>query len=105
MPSRVAEHLARKRPFGRAVRYRVELHGVSMITGDDRVALRWEWIESISVEDGAAVVRGGDREIAFPPSAFGVGAEALAEHLQAARSIERRADVIGELGGGAASPD
>lgn len=98
MGKRVAEHAARGRLFGPKVRFRVDLHGVSRFgPGDERTMIRWEWITEI-VDDGAGVVvRSHDSEVVFPSGAFGLASTALAERLSAARAIERRTDVIGEL--------
>ena len=97
MPGRVAEHVVRRRPFGRPVRLRVDLHGVSVLgPGDQRQVMRWEWIEAITVGDGV-VVAGGGNEIALPPGAFGLASDVLAERLRAAGSLEHRTDVISEL--------
>jgi hypothetical protein len=99
MRGRVAEHHFRPRLFARKVRLRVDLHGVSQLPPDgDHTLIRWEWIEDISVEDGV-VVRSANASVTFPPGAFGLSPEALAERLQAARSITDRPDVLGELAG------
>ena len=101
MGSRVAEHVVRRRPFGRPQRIRVDLHGVSLSgPGDERRVIRWEWIESITV-GGGVVVAGAGNEIVLPAGAFGFDPEALAEQLRAAGSIEHRSDVLGRLVAGA----
>lgn len=97
MASRVAEHIVRRRPFGRPVRLRVDLHGVSVFgPGDRHTVIRWEWVEAITVDKGV-VVTGGGNEIALPAGAFGLAPDALAEHLRAAGDLEHRTDVIGQL--------
>ncbi len=99
MRGRVAEHRFRPRLFARKLRLRVDLHGVSLFPpGGDHTLIRWEWIEDISVEDGV-VVRSANATVTFPPGAFGLSPEALAERLRAARSITERPDVLGELAG------
>ena len=101
MPGRVAEDVVRRRPFGRPVRVRVDLHGVSVIgPGDQRQVMRWEWIEAITVS-GGVMVSGGGNELALPPGAFGLEPDALAEELRAATGFEHRTDVIARLGGAA----
>lgn len=101
MPGRVAEDTVR-RPLGEPVVVRVDLHGVSVVGFDEeRQVMRWEWIESITVDDGV-VVAGGSRMVAVPPGAFGIEPEALAERLRAASSIAERTDVIAGLQASAA---
>ncbi len=86
--------------FGSKVLFRVDLHGVSRFgPGDTRTLIRWEWIESIEVSDGVTV-RSPSEEVVLPPGAFGVDCAALAEHLQSARSIQERAEIINQLAGG-----
>ena len=102
MAQRVAEHVVRGRLFGPKRLLRVDLHGVSAFgAGDDRVLIRWEWIEGIEVERGAVVVRGAEDSIALPDGAYGLGVQALAEELQRARGITDRSDVIRRLSSGA----
>lgn len=97
MASRVAEHIVRRRPFGRPQRLRVDLHGVSVFgPGDQHRVIRWEWVESIDVA-GGVVVAGGGHQITLPAGAFGLDPEVLAEHLRAAGSLEHRTEVIGQL--------
>ncbi|MGH9176952.1 MAG: hypothetical protein ACRD0N_00150 [Acidimicrobiales bacterium] len=97
MASRVAEHVVRKRPFGRAQRLRVELHGISRLgPGDQREVMRWEWVESITADEGV-VVSGNGHQLTIPPGAFGLEPAELAELLQQARHIEARSEVIGRL--------
>jgi len=97
--SRVAEHVFRRRPFGRSQRLRIDLHGVSVFgPGDHHEVMRWEWIERISV-DGGVVVAGGGNRILLPAGAFGLDPEALATCLRDAGDITVRTDVIGRLGG------
>lgn len=103
MSSRVAEHVVRRRPFGRAERLRVDLHGVSVFgPGHRHQVMRWEWIEYISVA-GGVVVAGGGSEIVLPAGAFGLAPEELAACLREADAIDGRTAVIGRLS--AASPD
>ncbi|HET7476578.1 MAG TPA: hypothetical protein VFJ97_11230 [Dermatophilaceae bacterium] len=100
MASRVAEHIVRRRPFGRAQRLRVDLHGVSVFgPGDQHQVIRWEWIEAIDV-DGGVVVRGHDTAIVLPPGAFGLAPGDLAACLRDAGSIDTRTEIIGRLGRG-----
>ncbi len=105
MVGRVAEHVVRRRPFGRPQRIRVDLHGVSVFgPGDEHRVIRWEWIESITVDRGV-VVAGGGHEIAVPAGAFGLEPDELAEQLRAAGSIEHRTDAISRLSAGAGAGD
>lgn len=100
MPGRVAEHVVRTRRFGRKVRLRVDLHGVSVFgPGDRRSLIRWEWVESVSAGRGV-VVRAANTEIALPPRAFGLEPETLARALREAQALDRRSDVIAALAGG-----
>ncbi len=95
--ARVAEHIIRSRPLGPKLRLRVDLHGVSVFgPGERRTLVRWEWIREISVTSGV-LIRSGNAEILLPPHAFGLTPEVLAQRLDAARSIEKRPEVIGEL--------
>lgn len=104
MPGRVAEDTVR-RSLGEPVLVRVDLHGVSVMGfEEERQIMRWEWIESITVDDGV-VVAGGSRTVAVPAGAFGLDAEALAERLRAASSIVERTDVIAALQESAAARD
>ena len=97
MGQRVADFVVRRRPFGPKVVVRVDLHGISSFgPGDARTLIRWEWIEDIAV-DGGVVVRSSNDRVELPPGAFGLDPEALAERLEAARSIVHRTDVIAEL--------
>jgi hypothetical protein len=103
---RVAEHVVRGRLFGPKRLLRVDLHGVSSFgAGDDRVLIRWEWIEGIETERGGVVVRGADDSIVLPDGAFGLGPAGLAEELESARSITNRSDVIRRLSSGADTDD
>ena len=97
MGARVAEHRLRPSRFRRAVRFRVDLHGVSVFgPGRQHSLIRWEWVEDITA--GAEVtVRSPNAEIQLPPGAFGLAPDELADRLEAARAIHRRADVIEEL--------
>jgi hypothetical protein len=95
---RVAEHVMRSRRFGPKILCRVDLHGVSVFgPGDRRTAIRWEWIEAISVQDGGVDVRSASEHVTLPSGAFGFEPGPLAERLEQARSITRRPDIIGEL--------
>lgn len=100
MAQRVAEHVVRPRRFGSKVLLRVDLHGVSRFgPGDRRSLIRWEWIDTIEVGEGV-VVRSATEEVEFPPGSFGLDPVALAAHLEMARSIQSRPEVIGQLSGG-----
>lgn len=89
----------RPRRFGPKVLLRVDLHGVSVNgPGDQRTAIRWEWIEEITLHDGSVEVRSTTDSVTFPAGAFGFDPPALAQRLQDARSISRRPEIIGELG-------
>jgi len=95
---RVAEHVMRSRRFGPKVLFRVDLHGVSTFgPGDTHTAIRWEWIEAISVDSGAVKVRSATDLVTFPTGVFGFESAALAQRLEEARSITRRPEIIGEL--------
>ena len=95
---RVAEHVMRSRMFGPRIRLRVDLHGVSTFgPGEERTLIRWEWIEAIAVEGESVVVTSARDQVTFPSGAFGFAAPDLAERLEAARSITRRPEIIGEL--------
>ena len=95
---RVAEHVMRSRPFGPKIRFRVDLHGVSCFgPGEERTLIRWEWINTIGVEEGSVVVTSSKDRVTFPSGAFGFSPPDLAERLEVARSITRRPEVIGEL--------
>ncbi len=104
MPARVAEDVIRTRWFGRKVRVRVDLHGVSVFgPGDERVLIRWEWVQGISVRDGVVVT--SDRaEIAIPAGAFGLTPDALGAALRRAQALDARPDVIAALSGDDARP-
>lgn len=89
----------RPKRFASKILLRVDLHGVSQFgPGESRTLIRWEWIESIRVDDGVSVSSASD-EVRLPSGAFGVKPEVLAEQLEAARSIQNRPDVIGRLAG------
>jgi hypothetical protein len=99
---RIAEQHIRRRRFGPRQRLRVDLHGVALFgPGNQHRAIRWEWIEDITGGD-AVVVRSAGDAITIPAGTFGLAPPALAERLEAARSIVRRAEVIAELTEGAA---
>lgn len=95
---RVAEHVVRSRRFGPKILCRVDLHGVSVFgPGDAHTAIRWEWIEAISVESGGVHVKSAKEAVMLPSGAFGFEPDALAKRLEEARSITRRPEIIGEL--------
>jgi hypothetical protein len=96
---RVAEHVMRSRRFGSKVRFRVDLHGVSVFgPGDRHTLVRFEWIETITVEEGVGVVVSSATDaVTLPAGVFGLSPAELAARLEDARSILRRPDVIGEL--------
>jgi hypothetical protein len=88
----------RSRRFGPKIIFRVDLHGVSTFgPGDQRVAIRWEWVEEIEVQSGGVDVRSATEHVLLPAGAFGFEPQALADRLQEARSIVRRPEIIGEL--------
>ncbi len=88
----------RARRFGPKILCRVDLHGVSVFgPGEAHTAIRWEWIEAISVEQGGVKVRSASDLVTLPPGAFGFGPDDLAKRLEEARSITRRPEIIGEL--------
>lgn len=98
MAQRVAEHVMRPRRFGPKVLFRVDLHGVSRFgPGDAHTAIRWEWIEAISVEGGGVNVKSASDLVTLPTGAFGFEPGPLASRLEEARSITRRPEIIGEL--------
>ncbi len=100
MAQRVAEHVMRSRMLGPKIRFRVDLHGVSMFgPGDRHTLIRFEWLETIAVDDasGGVVVRSATDTITLPSGAFGLSSPALAKCLEDARSIHLRPDVIGQL--------
>ena len=91
MPGRVAEDVVRQ------VLVRVDLHGVSVVGLDgERQVMRWEWIESVTADEGV-VVAGGGSTVAVPRGAFGLDSEEMAERLRTAGSIVHRTDVIAGL--------
>lgn len=93
----------RKRLFGPKQLLRVDLHGVSLFgAGDEKALIRWEWVEGVEVTHGSVVVRSATDTITFPPGAFGLPADTLADQLLRARSIQDRSEVIGRLSGGSA---
>lgn len=85
--------------LGRRRRYRVDLHGVSVFgRGGEHTLVRWERIESIALDEaGCASVASATARVTFPRGAFGADPGALVSRLEAARSIERRGEVIAEL--------
>ena len=97
MGQRSAEHKLRSGLFGPRLRLRVDLHGVSMFGPNDQHKLiRWEWIDTITVDKGV-VVRSTSDELRFPRRAFELSPDVLAQRLEEARSINRRPEVIGQL--------
>lgn len=110
----MAEHIVQGGPLGGrllgafrfgsrgARRYRVDLHGVSIFgPGDQHVLIRWEAVESVTVDalaQGVVVAAEAD-EIRFPSGSFAMSAADLAARLDRARSIVDRADVIAQLVG------
>ncbi|MFN2388791.1 MAG: hypothetical protein ABR575_04195 [Actinomycetota bacterium] len=102
MRARVVETEVKTRRFARPLRVRIDLHGVSTGAPGSRRVIRWEWIESIDVRKDGLVIRASRGAIELPDGTFGLESERLAELLEAARAIERRADVIGRL---SAPPD
>lgn len=97
MRERVAEHTFRPRLFGPKQRFRVDLHGASVFgPADQHTLIRWEWIAEVFISDGV-IVRSTNAELKFPPGAFGRSPEQLASMLESAKSIEHRADIIGQL--------
>ncbi|MGH9225905.1 MAG: hypothetical protein ACRD2W_19430 [Acidimicrobiales bacterium] len=98
MAQRVAEFMMRSRRFGPKIIFRVDLHGISTFgPGDQRIAIRWEWVEDIEVQGGGVDVRSATEHVLLPSGAFGFEPQALADRLQEARSIVRRPEIIGEL--------
>ncbi|MFN2505883.1 MAG: hypothetical protein ABR540_16930 [Acidimicrobiales bacterium] len=98
MAQRVAEYVIRSRRFGPKVLFRVDLHGVSTFgPGDQRTLIRWEWVDTIEVEERAVAVTSAKDRILIPSGAFGFGHNDLASRLEEARSITRRPEIIGEL--------
>jgi len=83
----------------------VDLHGVSHFGEEEKALIRWEWIERIEIDHGSVVVRSASDTIIFPPGAFGLAAERLADELRRASSIQDRSDVITGLSGGSAGAD
>ncbi len=95
---RVAQEEFRTHRLGPRLRLRIDLHGVSLFgPGDARTLIRWEWVEDITGGD-ALTVRSASAEIVLPGGVFGLTPDQLAERLLEARSLERRAEVIAELG-------
>jgi len=95
--ARVAEFSMRARPFSRRLKYRVDLHGVSVFgPGDAHSLIRWEWITTFKLEAGV-VVTGNNTQVKFPPGVFGLTPETLLGLLEQARSIQERGSVIGRL--------
>jgi hypothetical protein len=92
----------RPKRFGSKVLLRVDLHGVSHFgPGDSRTLIRWEWIESIAVdENDGVVVRSATEEVVLPSGAFGLASDTLAAQLEGAQSIRDRSEIIGQLAGG-----
>jgi hypothetical protein len=98
MRGRVVEHEFQPTGQDHTLRLRVDLHGVSVFgPGDSRTLIRWEWIQEVQAGEGATV-RSAGAEINFPDGAFGLPPERLATLIREARSLDRRVDVILELG-------
>lgn len=90
----------RARRFGPKLRYRVDLHGVSVYgPGEERTILRWEWVEAITAGPGGVVVQASSDSVTLPDGAFGLASADLAARLESARSITSRPEVIGRLSG------
>ncbi len=97
MGMRAAEHVVRTRRFGPKLRLRVDLHGVSVFgAGEQRTLIRWEWMEAITPGDGVTI-RSASAELKLPAGAFGLSAAALCDRLLAARSLDKRSEVIAQL--------
>lgn len=95
-----AEHVVPSAAGGPQLRLRVDLHGVSVFgPGQERTLIRWEWVQSITAEDGVEV-RSAKAAVHLPRGAFGLPPDALCSLLEAGRAIERRSDVITELATG-----
>jgi hypothetical protein len=98
MARRSAEHVVRATRHSPELRFRVDLHGVSLFgPGDERTLIRWEWVQSIVADEGVEVssARAG---VHFPAGTFGLPPDQLCALLQEGRGIERRSDVIATLG-------
>jgi len=95
--ARVAEFFMRPGPFSRKLKYRVDLHGVSVFgPGDEHALIRWEWITEFKLDAGV-LVTGSNAQVKFPPGVFGLTPESLLGLLEQARSIQDRGSVIGRL--------
>ncbi len=93
----------RRRLFGPKELVRIDLHGVSLFgAGDEKVLIRWEWVEGIEVSQGSVAVRSASDTITIPSGAFGLTADLLGDQLLRARSIQDRSEVIGCLSSGSA---
>ncbi|MDQ6783859.1 MAG: hypothetical protein M3063_10525 [Actinomycetota bacterium] len=98
MSRRAIEELVRAGRFGPTVRLRIDLHGVSSFgPGTHRTLIRWEWIERVVVHNDGVVITSARGEVVFPSGVFGLDPPALAERLEGAGSIFRRADILDEL--------
>lgn len=98
MSPRVVEEMIRSGRFGRTLRLRIDLHGVSTFgPGSHRTLIRWEWITRISARNHGVVIESDKQEIVFPSGSFGLEPAALAERLTEAGSIFKRADVLEAL--------
>lgn len=96
----MAETVVRSGVFGRSLRVRVELHGVSIIgPGDERQVMRWEWVDSITPGAGGVVVAGDGKQLVVPTGAFGLSSAVLAGLLRRAGDIDERVAVMDELNG------
>jgi len=94
----VAEHVVRVDRNSPEMRFRVDLHGVSVFgPGEERTLIRWEWIESIVAGEGVEVSSSRER-VHLPAGTFGFLPDRLCALLQEGRGIERRSDVIATLG-------
>lgn len=94
---RAAEHVLQTRPFGPKLRLRVDLHGVSVFgPGEQRTLIRWEWMQAIEPGDGVTI-RSASAELKLPAGAFGLSAAALCDWLLAARSLDKRPELIAQL--------
>lgn len=100
MGSSIAEEYIKASRFARRQRLRVDLHGVSLFgPGDHHTAIRWEWIEELSIGSGV-MVRSAKGTITIPSGTFGLTPAALADKLERAKSITARPDILTELATG-----
>ena len=102
---RVVEETIRAGRFGRTVRLRIDLHGVSTFgPAAHHAVIRWEWITSISASEHGVTVESPKGEIVLPARAFGLEPAALAARLEEAGSIFKRPEVLEELSRSASAP-